>query len=52
VGNYGKRERSFMARLILLVRLEIPTGIPIIYERDAELYATGHYHPEDQVEVK
>jgi 2,3-bisphosphoglycerate-dependent phosphoglycerate mutase len=35
-----------------IVKLEIPTGIPIVYELDNNLRAIGHYYPGNQGEVK
>ncbi len=35
-----------------IVKLNIPTGIPLVYEFDAELNATKHYYLADEEEVK
>jgi len=35
-----------------IVKLEIPTGIPIVYELDDSLQAIGHYYPGNHGELK
>ncbi len=57
ISAHGNCLRSIIKNLDHLsdadiVKVNIPTGIPLIYEFDAELNATKHYYLADAAEVK
>jgi len=57
IAAHGNSLRALVKHLDKLsaeeiVRLEIPTGIPLVYELDAELKPAGHYYIGNQAEGK